>query len=60
MTDKDLVKDLQQRICELYLKIKRCSKDVSATESVYIKELETEEDKEERKIIWDMDPRVVL
>lgn len=59
-TDKALVKELQKQIAELYLKIKRCSKDVSISESQYIKHLETPEDREERQMIWEMDPRIVL
>lgn len=58
--DKNLLKELQKQIAELYLKIKRCSKDVSITESQYIKHLETSEDREEREMIWEMDPRIVL
>jgi len=47
-----MIKELQKSIAELYLKIKRCSKDVQATESYYIQNLETDEDREERKMIW--------
>jgi hypothetical protein len=42
------------------LKIKRCSKDISVTESKYIKNIETAEDKEERKLISKLDPFVIL
>lgn len=58
--DRNMIKELQKSIAELYLKIKRCSKDVQATESYYIQNLETDEDREERKMIWQMDPRVIL
>ena len=58
--ERNMIKELQKSIAELYLKIKRCSKDVQATESYYIQNLETDEDREERKMIWQMDPRVIL
>ena len=58
--DGSMIKELRKSIAELYLKIKRCSKDVQATESYYIQHLETDEDREERKMIWEMDPRVIL
>jgi len=44
----------------LYLKIKRCSKDVNITESQYLKHVETTEDREERQLIAKMDPMIVL
>ena len=44
----------------MYLKIKRCSKDTSITESQYVKHVETSEDREERRMIADLDPFVVL
>lgn len=44
----------------LYLKIKRCSKDVNITESQYLEQVETAEDKEERMLIAKMDPLIVL
>ena len=51
---------LKKEICDLYLKIKRCSKDTNATESQYIRNLETSEDREERSLIGQLDPFVVL
>ena len=44
----------------LYLKIKRCSKDVNITESQYLEQVETAEDREERLLIAKMDPMIVL
>lgn len=44
----------------LYLKIKRCSKDVNITESQYLNHVETAEDREERLLIAKMDPMIVL
>ena len=60
LSTDEVLQELRKSIAELYLKIKRCSKDVSATESFYIENLETEQDREERKMIWKMDPRLVL
>ena len=57
--DKKL-KVLQQEISNLYLKIKRCSKDISLTESQYVKHVETEEDRREKQMIQKLDPLVVL
>ena len=54
------MKTLQSEIVKLYLKIKRCSKDVSLTESQYLNYVESTEDKNERKLISQMDPTVVL
>ena len=51
---------VQQEIVNLYLKIKRCSKDVNITESQYLKHVETTEDREERQLIAKMDPMIVL
>lgn len=51
---------MQSEIARLYLKIKRCSKDVSLTESQYLNHVETLEDRDERKLIAQMDPSVVL
>ena len=51
---------LSREIAKLYLKIKRCSKDVNITESQYINNLETQEDREERNLITRMDPMIVL
>lgn len=53
-------KRLQGEICNLYLKIKRCSKDTTITESQYVQHMETSEDKRERALIHKMDPFVVL
>jgi len=36
---------LKKEICNLYLKIKRCSKDTQITESQYVKHLENSEDR---------------
>ena len=58
--DSELVLLLKKEVADLYLKIKRCSKDVSVTESHYYKYMETDEDKEERKMIYELDPRVIL
>ena len=44
----------------MYLKIKRCSKDISITESQYIKHVETQEDRDEKAMIFKLDPLVVL
>ena len=54
------VNRLAQEICSLYSKIKRCSKDTSLTESYYLKHVETEEDRQERKLIEKLDPFIVL
>lgn len=51
---------MSKEIVNLYLKIKRCSKDVNITESQYITNMETQEDKDERKLINSMDPMIVL
>lgn len=51
---------VQQEIVNLYLKIKRCSKDVNITESQYLDHVETAEDREERLLIAKMDPLIVL
>ena len=51
---------VSQEIVNLYLKIKRCSKDVNITESQYLDHLETAEDREERLLIGRMDPLIVL
>jgi hypothetical protein len=51
---------LQKEISDLYLKIKRCSKDTSLTESQYIRDVETAEEKEERMLIKRLDPFIVL
>ena len=42
------------------MKIKRCSKDISITESQYIKHVETSEDRKEKEMIFKLDPLVVL
>lgn len=42
---------MHNEIVNLYLKIKRCSKDVNLTESQYINMVETKKDKEEREYI---------
>jgi len=42
---------LQQAIAELYFKIKRCSKNISVTESFYMEHLESKEDREERLLV---------
>lgn len=55
-----MVERLKKEICDLYLKIKRCSKDTTITESQYIKYLENSEDRHERKMIAQMDPFIVL
>ena len=52
--------ELKQEISNLYLKIKRCSKDTTLTESQYIKTVETSDDREERNMISKLDPFVVL
>ena len=54
------LEEMQNEIVKLYLKIKRCSKDVNASESQYMKHLETDTDKEERMIIGQLDPLLVL
>jgi hypothetical protein len=51
---------ITQEIVNLYLKIKRCSKDVNITESQYLEQVETAEDREERLLIAKMDPMIVL
>lgn len=51
---------IQKEIANLYLKIKRCSKDISLTESQYIKHVETSEDRKENAMINKLDPLVVL
>lgn len=51
---------IQKEIANLYLKIKRCSKDISLTESQYIKHVETSEDRKEKAMINKLDPLVVL
>jgi hypothetical protein len=51
---------LQKEIANLYLKIKRCSKDVSITESQYVKNLETAEDRKEKELIYKLSPMIVL
>lgn len=51
---------IAQEIVNLYLKIKRCSKDVNITESQYLNHMETVEDREERLLIAQMDPMIVL
>lgn len=51
---------ISQEIVNLYLKIKRCSKDVNITESQYLAHVETTEDREERLLIAKMDPMIVL
>lgn len=51
---------LKQEICDLYLKIKRCSKDTNITESEYINTVENSEDRQERRMIAQLDPFVVL
>jgi hypothetical protein len=57
---KTSLKVLQREIANLYLKIKRCSKDVSITESQYIQNVETAEDRKEKEVIYQLDPMVVL
>ena len=57
---KTTVKILQREIANLYLKIKRCSKDVSLTESQYVQNVETAEDRKEKEVIYQLDPMVVL
>jgi hypothetical protein len=52
--------DMHKEIVNLYLKIKRCSKDVNLTESQYINMIETQKDKEEREYIKKMDPSLIL
>ena len=51
---------MHDAITALYLKIKRCSKDISITESQYLRNYETEEDRDERFAIKAMDPLVLL
>lgn len=51
---------LRREICDLYLKIKRCSKDTNITESQYIKQVENSEDRQERRMIQQLDPFIVL
>lgn len=51
---------MKKEISNLYLKIKRCSKDTTLTESQYIKTVETSDDREERTMITKLDPFVVL
>ena len=51
---------VHEAIASLYLKIKRCSKDISITESQYLRNYETEEDRDERYAIKGMDPLVLL
>ena len=51
---------IQKEIATLYLKIKRCSKDISITESQYIKHVETSEDRKEKEMIFKLDPLVVI
>jgi len=54
------MKLVQKEIANLYLKIKRCSKDISITESQYIKHVETSEDRTEKDMIFKLDPLIVL
>lgn len=66
MADEEVLNSAQQleklknQIQTLYLKIKRCSKDTNLTESQYVNNVETQEDREERRIIGQLDPFVVL
>lgn len=59
-TKDEKLSKINQEIVNLYLKIKRCSKDVNITESQYLDQVETAEDKEERMLIAKMDPLIVL
>ena len=54
------MQQVHDEIVALYMKIKRCSKDISVTESQYAKYHETPEDRSERNAIEQMDPLTVL
>lgn len=42
---QETLKEIHKEICSLYIKIKRCSKDTNMTESNYLKNVETDDER---------------